>query len=133
MTKESSTRQKGDTFEKLVFTKLDELIKSQAVPGVSRYYHIFLHKQYASNMPKNPFFLDVYKLFKEYRITKGWLYHDNQPCNIRDCNVIVETLSSNYNVSQEAVIVRLKHKNLYREGDRCKPLHEQMRHNSWWL
>ena len=83
-------------------------------------------------MPNIPFMAEVNKLFKENWITTGRLYHDYQPCNIRDCNVVVGALSSKFNVSQEAVIVRLKRTNLYIEGERCNPLHEHMRRNSWW-
>lgn len=84
-------------------------------------------------MPNIPFMAEVNKLFKENWITTGRLYHDYQPCNIRDCNVVVGALSSKFNVSQEAVIVRLKRANLYIEGERCNPLHEHMRRNSWAL
>ena len=83
-------------------------------------------------MPNIPFMAEVNKLFKENWITTGRLYHDYQPCNIRDCNVVVGALSSKFNVSQGAVIVRLKRANLYIEGERCNPLHEHMRRNSWW-
>lgn len=83
-------------------------------------------------MPNIPFMAEVNKLFKENWITTGRLYHDYQPCNIRDCNVVVGALSSKFNVSQEVVIVRLKRANLYIEGERCNPLHEHMRRNSWW-
>lgn len=83
-------------------------------------------------MPNTPFYVEVNQLFKEYRITTGRLYHDYQPCNIRDCNAVVGALSSKFNVSQEAVIVRLKRANLYIEGDSCSPLHEHMRRNTWW-
>ena len=83
-------------------------------------------------MPNITFMAEVNKLFKENWITTGRLYHDYQPCNIRDCNVVVGALSSKFNVSQEAVIVRLKRANLYIEGERCNPLHEHMRRNSWW-
>lgn len=48
MAKKSSNQHKGDSFEKLVFTKLKKLIESQDIPGVSRYNEIFLHKQYTS-------------------------------------------------------------------------------------
>jgi hypothetical protein len=41
-------------------------------------------------MPNIPFMAEVNKLFKENWITTGRLYHDYQPCNIRDCNVVVE-------------------------------------------
>ncbi len=83
-------------------------------------------------MPDSSFYVEVDKLFKENRITTGRLYHDYQPCNIRDCNVVVGTLSSKFNVSQEAVIIRLKRANLYIEGDSCNPLQEHIRRNSWW-
>ena len=83
-------------------------------------------------MPDTPFSVEVNKLFRENRITTGRLYHDYQPCNIRDCNVVIGALSSKFNVSQEAVIVRLKRANLYIEGNNCNPLYEHIRRNSWW-
>lgn len=83
-------------------------------------------------MPNTPFCVEVDKLFKENRITKGRLYHDYQPCNIRDCNVVIGALSSKFNVSQKAVIVRLKRANLYIEGDSCNPIHEHIRRNFEW-
>lgn len=43
MVSKSSNQHKGDSFEKLVFAKLKELIESQDVPGISRYNEIFLH------------------------------------------------------------------------------------------
>lgn len=46
MVSKSSNQHKGDSFEKLVFAKLKELIESQDVPGISRYNEIF----YISNM-----------------------------------------------------------------------------------
>ena len=83
-------------------------------------------------MPDTPFSVEVNKLFRENRITTGRLYHDYQPCNIRDCNIVIGALSSKFNVSQEAVIVRLKRANLYIEGNNCNPLYEHIRRNSWW-
>lgn len=47
MAKKSSNQHKGDSFEKLVFTKLKKLIESQDIPGVSRYNEIFC----ISNIP----------------------------------------------------------------------------------
>jgi len=82
-------------------------------------------------MPSIPFSVEVKKLFQENRITKGRLYHDYQPCNIRDCNVVVGKLSTIFNVSKEAVIVRLKRAELYIEGDCCNPLREHLRRNYW--
>lgn len=81
-------------------------------------------------MPDAPFNAEVNKLFKELDIRKGRLYHDNQPCNIHVCDAVIRTLSSKFNVSKEAVIVRLKRANLYIEGNRCKPLYEHMRYNT---
>ena len=83
-------------------------------------------------MPNIPFYAEVAKLFDKYRIRTGRLYHDYQPCNIHDCNIVTGALSTKFNVSQEAVVVRLKRANLYIEGDSCNPLHEHMRRNSWW-
>ena len=82
-------------------------------------------------MPDIPFNVEVRKLFKEYRITTGRLYHDYQPCNIRDCNLVVGALSSKFHVSYEAVIVRLKRANLYTEGDSCNLLKKYLRYNYW--
>ena len=77
-------------------------------------------------MPDIPFLTEVNKLFKEYRINTGQLYHDNQLCNKRDCIMIVGTLSKMFNVSQEAVIVRMKKADLYKEGNGCSHIKEIM-------
>ena len=77
-------------------------------------------------MPDIPFFTEVNKLFKEYRINTGQLYHDNQLCNKRDCTMIVGTLSELFNVSREAVIVRMKKAKLYKEGDGCSLIKEKI-------
>ncbi len=78
-------------------------------------------------MPNVPFYEEVARLFIENRIKTMKLYHDDQLCNIHDCNIIIGALSTKFNVSQDAVIVRLKRANLYIEGDRCNPLNEYMR------
>lgn len=83
-------------------------------------------------MPEKTFYIEVDKLFKEKRITTGKLYHDYQLCNIHDCDFVVGALSYKFNVSKEAVIVRLKRAKLYIEGDRCNPLKEHLRHCKWW-
>lgn len=77
-------------------------------------------------MPDIPFLIEVNKLFKEYRITTGRLYHDNQLCNKRDCLMIVGALSTLFNVSQEAVIIRMKRAKLYVEGDSCNLIKDKM-------
>ena len=45
--KKANNQHKGDSFENLVFKKLNELIKNQNVSGVSRYNDIFC----TNNMP----------------------------------------------------------------------------------
>ena len=57
MVSKSSNQHKGDSFEKLVFVKLKELIENQDIPGVSRYNEIFLHKQYASKTAPDIIFI----------------------------------------------------------------------------
>lgn len=66
-------------------------------------------------MPDIPFIGEVDRLFKENWITKGRLFLDSQPCNKRDCYAVIGALSSKFNVSKEAVIVRLKQENLFTE------------------
>lgn len=78
-------------------------------------------------MPNAPFFAEVKRLFKENRITTGRLYYDYQPCNIHDCNIVVGALSSKFNVSQEAVIVRLKRAKFYIEGGCSNSIREYFR------
>ena len=58
-------------------------------------------------MPQTVFLNKVAQLFKKFDITKGYLYLDNQLCNQRDVNAILGSLSLKFNVSKEAVKIRL--------------------------
>ena len=58
-------------------------------------------------MPQSRFMNEIYQLFTKFSITQGRLYLDHQPCNQRDVNAILGTLSSRFNVSKEAAKMRL--------------------------
>lgn len=62
-------------------------------------------------MPEHLFLRAVSDLFKEYSITKGFLFVDNQPCNQRDFRVIIGRLSSLFGVSKKAAEIRLSNEN----------------------
>lgn len=55
---------------------------------------------------------EVARLFTQFSVTKGRLYLDNQRCNISLVNSIVNQLSTIFNVSKEAIKVRLQKENL---------------------
>ena len=52
-------------------------------------------------MPQSRFMNEIYQLFTKFSITQGRLYLDHQPCNQRDVNAILGTLSSRFNVSKK--------------------------------
>ena len=58
-------------------------------------------------MPQRLFLNAVKQLFKAYSITTGRLYLDNQPCNKSDVYKVLGALSLQFNVSKEAVKMRL--------------------------
>ena len=60
-------------------------------------------------------------MVSKYRLTRGFLWLDNQKCNIRDVNAVLSELSQKMNVSKEAIKIRLKEMNLLREAN-CQPL-----------
>lgn len=68
-------------------------------------------------MPKDLVFKKMAPMVVKYRLTKGYLYLDNQACNRRDVNLILSELSLKLNVSKEAIKIRLKELNLLREID----------------
>lgn len=80
-------------------------------------------------MPKPQFEYEVAMIFYKYRITRGRLYYDNQPCNIKNYNLVIGELSKKFNVSKEAVVVRMKRENLYEDASRCRSLGESLRYN----
>lgn len=72
-------------------------------------------------MPKNLVILNLAPMVSKYRLTRGFLWLDNQKCNIRDVNAVLSELSQKMNVSKEAIKIRLKEMNLLREAN-CQPL-----------
>lgn len=58
-------------------------------------------------MPQIPFKNEVFQQFKKHSITKGYLYLDHQSCNKHDVFMILSYLSDRFNVSKEAVKIRL--------------------------
>ena len=63
-------------------------------------------------MPEHLFKRAVLDLFKEYSMTKGFLFVDNQPCNQRDFRLIVGKLASMFGVSKKAAEIRMLNENL---------------------
>lgn len=59
-------------------------------------------------LPERKFYYEVALLFKEYSITKGHLYLDHQLCNRKNVSLILQRLSRIFQVSQQAIAIRLK-------------------------
>ncbi|MCG2647340.1 ImmA/IrrE family metallo-endopeptidase [Alloprevotella tannerae] len=70
-------------------------------------------------LPERKFYYEVALLFKEYSITKGRLYLDHQLCNRRNVSLILQRLSRKFQVSQQAIAIRLKNEKLLIEADNC--------------
>lgn len=68
-------------------------------------------------LPERKFYYEVALLFKEYSITKGRLYLDHQLCNRRNVSLILQRLSRKFQVSQQAIAIRLKNEKLLIETD----------------
>lgn len=90
---------KFDVYENQICTMSDGLIKRME-------YQANMFASYLL-MPQSHFLLEVKKLFKQYNMTRGYLYLDHQQCNINDVNIIIGSLSSIFNVSREAVKIRM--------------------------
>ena len=78
-------------------------------------------------MPSRPFLVKVTELFKQYSITTGRLYLDHQPCNKKQCNIILGQIADHFIVSKEAVKVRMKKDQLLVEEDRMKTMRDILR------
>lgn len=63
-------------------------------------------------IPEHKFKQEVSKLFTLFSITKGRLYLDHQTCNKRNVNLILDRLSQTFNVSKQAIKIRLLNTNL---------------------
>ena len=63
-------------------------------------------------IPQNALIREVDNLYRQYSITKGCLYLDNQMCNIQTVSIILGLLSSKFHVSKEVVKIRLQNENL---------------------
>ena len=63
-------------------------------------------------VPKWKLYYEVKELFGKYSISKGRLYLDNQQCNIRNYQLIVNELSLKFDVSKEVIKHRLVEENL---------------------
>lgn len=63
-------------------------------------------------IPQLPFVNEVARLFKKHSITKGYLFLDHQPCNKHNANIILGALSNKFNVSKEAIKIRLLNEEL---------------------
>jgi len=68
-------------------------------------------------MPHAPFIAATWKVFKIANVTKGRLYVDWQPCNQSLFHEVTGRLGYYFNVSKEAVKIRLKALNLLEEAE----------------
>lgn len=75
-------------------------------------------------MPRNFIFWKLASLNIKYGMTKGYLFLDNQPCNQKDVNMILAELSNIFNVSKEAIKIRLEEMNLLRGKNIIKRIDE---------
>lgn len=75
-------------------------------------------------MPRDLLIRKLSTLNVKYGMTKGYLFLDNQPCNQRDVNMILTELSYIFNVSKEAVKIRLEEMNLLRGKNFVKRIDE---------
>lgn len=93
-----------DYEERFVANLPDEIIKRMEMPANLFASYLLI--------PQIPFINEVARLFKEYSITTGHLYLDHQPCNKHDVYTILGILSLKFNVSKEAVKMRLLNESL---------------------
>ena len=64
-------------------------------------------------VPKNRLFMEVNKIFEMLNIRSGRFYLDNQPCNIKECDMGLTSLSNTFHVSKEVIKYRLIRENLW--------------------
>ena len=72
-------------------------------------------------MPQNLLLNQVSVLFHKYGITTGRLWLDNQPCNIRDVNIILKSLSDFFDISKTTIKLRLIQEGLLYEDCKDSP------------
>ena len=99
-----------DYEERFVAKLPDEIIKRMEIQANLFASYLLL--------PQVPFVNEVARLFKEHSITTGHLYLDYQPCNKHDVYTILDALSKKFNVSKEAVKMRLQNDGLLKIDDR---------------
>ncbi|MBQ8282702.1 MAG: ImmA/IrrE family metallo-endopeptidase [Paraprevotella sp.] len=99
-----------DYDEKGVLSLPDEIIKRMEIQA--NYFASYLL------IPQEIFKNEVVRLFNIYSISKGRLYLDSQPCNKCAVLAILGTLSTKFNVSKEAIKIRLKNEGLLIIDDR---------------
>lgn len=68
-------------------------------------------------LPILPFSNEFFKLLKMLDISKKYLYFDNQTCNIKNYEIVVNQLVNTFNVSRKAVHIRLVKLNLIKGED----------------
>ncbi len=68
-------------------------------------------------IPQNALIHEVDNLYRQYSITKGYLYLDSQMCNIQMVSIILGLLSSKFYVSKEVVKIRLQNEKLLIEDN----------------
>lgn len=76
-------------------------------------------------LPQRQFMIAFNKLLNDVNIRKGRLYLDHQPCNIRDVNYVLGSLSHIFSVSKKVIEIRLKKEGLLEESEnRVKRINE---------
>lgn len=103
------------------FSSVDDYIDISILPDKNIKRMEYQANVFASYLllPERKFYYEVALLFKEYSITKGRLYLDHQLCNRRNVSLILQRLSRKFQVSQQAIAIRLKNEKLLIEADNC--------------
>lgn len=68
-------------------------------------------------MPEKSVFALAYQHFTERERNMGYIWRDNQPVNYHRCNVLIDTMSKEMNVSWQAMYLRMKKLQILREDD----------------
>lgn len=73
-------------------------------------------------MPNIPMAIELIKLQKELGLNKSYIHYDDQPVNIRICNLIFLRISEYFSVSKEVVKYRLLKMQLIKDFSHTKSL-----------
>lgn len=74
-------------------------------------------------MPEKYVYALTYQHFTERERNMGYIWFDNQPVNYQRCNMLIQVMSKEMNVSRQAMYLRMKELRLLREDDSsCRPI-----------